>query len=170
MIANGSYSNIFTNTYRTLDMLKALYLVVWGLLRWTMNTNYPARQKAVSATTELELDCYRRAERRGNICLFVFFSSSLPTINWSDFGDLILYIKEKLTVLLQPPLTDYLPGFVLSFPTSMSFYPQMRQFRNRMTAVSLPSGSLSTIYCLERLDSGLYFPVLNIFKSIFSCV
>lgn len=162
MIANGSYSNIFTNTHWTLDMLKALYLMVWGLLRWTMNTNYPTRQKAVNATTELELDCYRRAERRGKICL-LFFSSSLPTINWSDFGDLIPYIKEKLTVLLQPPLTDCLPGFVLSFPTSTSFYPQMRPFRNRMTAVSLPSGSVSTIYCLERLDSGLYFPVLNIF-------
>lgn len=31
-----------------------------------------------------------------------------------------------------------------------------------MTAVSLPSGSMSTIHCLERFYSGLYFLVLNI--------
>lgn len=41
---------------------------------------------AISATTHLKPDCYRWAERRGNICIF-FFSSFLPTINSPDFGD-----------------------------------------------------------------------------------
>lgn len=116
---------------------------------------------AISATTHLKPDCYRWAERE--YLHFFFFP-----VFFLQLIHLTLEIEplKKLTVLLQPLFWNYLPGFVVSFPTWPSlFIARLKQCRSWMTAVCLPS--MSTRQCLEKLFSGLFFIVL---KSIFSCV
>ena len=76
MITNGDYTiHLFTDTYWNPDMLKAMALEAWGLLKGSMYTNKNStKQKSVSASAELKLDLQEAWEVSGAFVRFHFFS------------------------------------------------------------------------------------------------